>query len=80
MTVMYHGEAADHHVFVVPEIVDGQAVAEQATRKADKLNETTLVHHHAKHHHGKPQIMDNEVACIGYNHDYYAPSPTTAGV
>jgi hypothetical protein len=78
--VLYHGEEADHHVFVVPDIVDGQVVAEQAKRRADKHGETSYVHHHPKHWQGKPQVVDNEINCIGYEHDYYAPSSTTAGV
>jgi hypothetical protein len=78
--VTYHGEEADHHVFVVPDIVDGRVVAEQAIKKADKYGETTHVHHHAKHWAGKPQTVDNEINCIGYNHDHYVPSPTTANV
>jgi hypothetical protein len=37
---------ADHHVFVVPGVVDGDVVAEQARKKADKLGESSYVHHH----------------------------------
>jgi hypothetical protein len=74
--VLYHGEEADYHAFVVPEVVDGQVVSEQAVKRADKDGKTTQVHHHAKHYAGKPQTVEFEVPCIGYDHDHYAPSPT----
>lgn len=46
--IQHQGYWADHHVFVVPGIVDGDVAKHQATKKADK-GEATVVHHHAKH-------------------------------
>jgi hypothetical protein len=64
----YRGVIADHHVFVIPGIVDAKVVEEQANKKYVKREESTYIHYHAKHATGQPQVVDNEVQCLGYEH------------
>ena len=64
----YRGVIADHHVFVVPGLVDAKVVEEQANKRYVKKEASTYIHYHAKYVKGLPQVVDNEVQCLGYNH------------
>jgi hypothetical protein len=73
MSVIVNNVVADHHMYVVPDVVDGRVVSEQAQRRAIKQGETTYVHHHPKHKQGAPQTKENELDCLGFDHDMYVP-------
>jgi hypothetical protein len=55
-----NGFVADHHKYVVPNMIDGDVVAEQSRKQADKLGESSYVHHHKA---GDP--------CEGHEHNIY---------
>jgi hypothetical protein len=60
-----NGIEADHHVYVVPDIVAGDVVNNQARKNLDQKSETTYVHHHK---HGQ--------TCEGHEHKWYGPEVT----
>lgn len=54
------GVVADHHLFIIPNVVDADVVRAQAIRNRDKENESTYVHYHkhgepCRYHEGPPQ-------------------------
>jgi hypothetical protein len=54
------GIHADHQVYVVPGLIDGDVCRQQAQAKWDKLGETSIVHFHA-----------HEIPCGGQRHNGY---------
>jgi len=65
----YKGIRADHHVFVVPGIVDPDVVRAQAQRALDKKGESTYIHHHSKYVLDQDGLeTPNEVQCLGRDH------------
>jgi hypothetical protein len=64
--ITIQGYTAHHHVYVVPGVVDGDVVQAQAINNLNKRQETTVVHHHAKHVKGEGYT---EVECLGHHHD-----------
>jgi hypothetical protein len=67
----HHSIEADHHVFIVPGVVDGDVVREQANAKQTKLGESSYVHDH-KH----------DEDCTDHRHwvygDVNVPAPTVS--
>lgn len=63
------GVEADHHVFIIPGVVDASVVHAQALRKLDQRGETTYVHDHRA-----------DEKCQGHEHRWYGPELNTGSV